>query len=144
MRRFIFFLFLIFPNVLPAQNIMSELLNRNIYTTFSIMAYGTTPEQRLFDWTTLQFDKLVYAQRRAKFVQTLKNSGSGIFLAPSSHARVPLTKLKRDLVWHEPSMHVPHQKGCISCVNVMTRAPARLCSVGCVVRLRNEPKFSSS
>jgi len=85
LRRFIFFLLLILPNVLLAQNIKSESLNRNIYPTFSITAFGTTQEQRLFDWTTLQFDKLVYAKRRAKLVQTLKNSGGGIFLAPSSH-----------------------------------------------------------
>lgn len=85
MRRFIFFLLLILPNVLLAQNIKSESLNRNIYPTFSITAFGTTPEQRLFDWANLQFDKLVYAKRRANLVQTLKNSGGGIFLAPSSH-----------------------------------------------------------
>jgi len=76
---------LILPNVLLAQNIKSESLNRNIYPTFSITAFGTTPEQRLFDWANLQFDKLVYAKRRANLVQTLKNSGGGIFLAPSSH-----------------------------------------------------------
>ncbi len=68
MRRFVSFLLLILPNIVLPQNINY-----------------TTPAQRFFDWTNLQFDKSVYANRRAKLIQTLKNSGGGIFLAPSSH-----------------------------------------------------------
>ena len=62
MRRFVSFLLLILPNIVLPQNIND-----------------TTPAQRFFDWTNLQFDKSVYANRRAKLIQTLKNSGGGSF-----------------------------------------------------------------
>ena len=46
---------------------------------------ASTPEQRFFDWTALQFDKEVYAQRRVRLMQALEEAGGGIFLAPSAH-----------------------------------------------------------
>lgn len=44
-----------------------------------------TPEQRFFDWTTLQFDKEVYRQRRAGLMQELRQAGGGVFLTPAAH-----------------------------------------------------------
>ena len=46
---------------------------------------ATTPEQRFFDWTTLQFDEEVYRQRRARLMRALQDAGGGVFLAPSAH-----------------------------------------------------------
>ena len=46
---------------------------------------ATTPEQRFFDWTTLQFDAEVYRQRRARLMRALQEAGGGVFLAPSAH-----------------------------------------------------------
>jgi Xaa-Pro aminopeptidase len=85
MRRSVSFLFLVLANSLLAQDVMSELPHNNIYATFYSAANDTTPEQRFFDWTELQFKRGVYAKRRAKLVQTLRGSGGGIFLTPSSH-----------------------------------------------------------
>ena len=46
---------------------------------------ATTPEQRFFDWTTLQFDAEVYRQRRARLMRALAEAGGGVFLAPAAH-----------------------------------------------------------
>ena len=46
---------------------------------------ASTPEQRFFDWTALQFDKEVYAQRRARLIHALQHAGGGVFIAPSAH-----------------------------------------------------------
>ena len=46
---------------------------------------ASTPEQRFFDWTTLQFDEEVYRQRRARLMQALQEAGGGVFLAPAAH-----------------------------------------------------------
>ena len=44
-----------------------------------------TPEQRFFEWTDLQFDEAVYAQRRDRMVQGLRETGGGVFLTPAAH-----------------------------------------------------------
>lgn len=45
----------------------------------------TTPEQRFFEWTQIQFEKEVYQQRRARLVKNLKEAGGGVYLSPSAH-----------------------------------------------------------
>ena len=51
------------------------------------LAVFAAPEERFFEWTRLPFDADVYRQRRTKLVSVLRDSGGGIFLAPSRHAR---------------------------------------------------------
>ena len=46
--------------------------------------HRATPEQRLFDWTGLDFAPGVYAERRNRLVHRLREAGGGVFLAPSS------------------------------------------------------------
>lgn len=45
-----------------------------------IQLNGQTPEEKFFDWTSLQFDKKEYAQRRDKLINQLDQSGSGIYI----------------------------------------------------------------
>ncbi|MFQ5677658.1 MAG: hypothetical protein ACE5G1_17345, partial [bacterium] len=47
----------------------------------------TTPEQRFFDWTTLQFSKEVYQKRRSDLVESLRSSGGGVYMTPSQQDR---------------------------------------------------------
>lgn len=46
-----------------------------------------TPEQRFFDWTRMPFSREVYADRIERLVHRLRESGGGIFLAPSRPGR---------------------------------------------------------
>ncbi len=46
-----------------------------------------TPEQRFFDWTQMPFSKDVYAQRTARLIRLLRESGGGLYLAPSRPGR---------------------------------------------------------
>ena len=43
-----------------------------------------TPEQRFFDWTRMDFEPEVYAERRANLARRIHDAGGGVFLAPSS------------------------------------------------------------
>ncbi len=45
---------------------------------------GTPGQQTYFDWTDLQFDRQVYAQRRANMVRALATDTPAIFLVPSA------------------------------------------------------------
>ena len=47
---------------------------------------ATTPEQRFFDWTTLQFDEEVYRQRREKLMDQM-GEGIAVLYARGSHDR---------------------------------------------------------
>lgn len=40
----------------------------------------TTLEEKFFDWTSLQFDKEEYANRRTKLIKQLKSSGGGVYI----------------------------------------------------------------
>ena len=51
--------------------------------TFHTFSQSTTPEQKFFDWTSMQFPKEEYATRRDKLVELLKSSGGGIYLTTS-------------------------------------------------------------
>ncbi len=44
-----------------------------------------TPEQRLFEWTDLQFSKGVYQGRRDKMIARLRRSGGGVLLVPARY-----------------------------------------------------------
>ena len=44
-----------------------------------------TPEQRLFEWTDLQFSKDVYQGRRDKMIARLRRSGGGVLLVPARY-----------------------------------------------------------
>jgi Xaa-Pro aminopeptidase len=46
-----------------------------------------TPQQKFFEWTKLQFDKEVYRGRRLELMELVGQSGGGIVLVPSRHAR---------------------------------------------------------
>ncbi len=44
-----------------------------------------TPEQRLFEWTDLQFSKGVYQRRRGKMLARLRQSGGGVLIVPARY-----------------------------------------------------------
>ena len=44
-----------------------------------------TPEQRLFEWTDLQFSKSVYQRRRDRMIARLRQSGGGVLLVPARY-----------------------------------------------------------
>ncbi len=53
-----------------------------------------TPEQRLFEWTDLQFSKSVYQRRRDRMIARLRQSRGGVLLVPArSAARRTLREL---------------------------------------------------
>ncbi len=45
----------------------------------------STPVQRFFDWSSLQFPQEEYAGRRQAMMAQLRASGGGVYLVPSSH-----------------------------------------------------------
>ncbi|MCG8604001.1 Xaa-Pro peptidase family protein [bacterium] len=85
MKRPVFLLVLALPNIQLAQSVETESPGRGLNPTLSSASHDKTREQRFFDWTSLQFDKSVYAKRRAKLEQLLRSSGGGVFLTPSAH-----------------------------------------------------------
>ncbi len=53
----------------------------------AMQARQNTPEQRFFDWTSLQFSKEEYAGRRTKMLKQIQANGGGVFLAPARQGR---------------------------------------------------------
>ena len=68
---------------------MKRTLSYLIFTIVILLAQNffihaqDTPEQKYFEWTSLEFPKEVYQQRRERMIEELKKSGGGIFLTPS-------------------------------------------------------------
>ncbi len=51
-----------------------------IFLPFSKALCQTTPEEQFFNWTSLQFSKEEYTNRRTKLIEQLKSSGGGIYI----------------------------------------------------------------
>ena len=49
----------------------------------SCHALPTTPEERFFDWTELQFAPEVHAERRTRMLELLAADGGGVLVVPS-------------------------------------------------------------
>ena len=56
-----------------------------IVVVTSGIASAQTPEQGFFEWTELSFSKDVYAGRREKVIQRIRESGGGKLFVPSRH-----------------------------------------------------------
>jgi len=49
------------------------------------LAWASTQEQRLFEWTRMPHAPEVYRARRDRMMERLRRSGGGVFLSPSRH-----------------------------------------------------------